>query len=59
MRKPNRMTCFSPGKDADRTINVKNIRAVEKVDESAFNRKNVSQFPLSHGPVITSHVLPV
>uniref|UniRef100_A0A3Q2WSL3 RAS p21 protein activator 2 n=1 Tax=Haplochromis burtoni TaxID=8153 RepID=A0A3Q2WSL3_HAPBU len=39
------------GKDADRTINVKNIRAVEKVDESAFNRKNMFQVVHSEKPL--------
>jgi len=33
-----------PGKEALCTINVKSIKAVEKLDESAFNRKNVSGF---------------
>uniref|UniRef100_A0A1A8QLW1 RAS p21 protein activator 2 n=1 Tax=Nothobranchius pienaari TaxID=704102 RepID=A0A1A8QLW1_9TELE len=31
------------GKEALCTINIKNIRAVEKLDESAFNRKNMFQ----------------
>uniref|UniRef100_A0AAX7SK33 RAS p21 protein activator 2 n=1 Tax=Astatotilapia calliptera TaxID=8154 RepID=A0AAX7SK33_ASTCA len=37
--------------NADRTINVKNIRAVEKVDESAFNRKNMFQVVHSEKPL--------
>lgn len=56
--------CFS-GKEALCIINVKNIKAVEKLDESAFNRKNVSQFPsgaqsslLKYGPFCNDNFSP-
>uniref|UniRef100_A0A3Q3L2Z5 RAS p21 protein activator 2 n=1 Tax=Mastacembelus armatus TaxID=205130 RepID=A0A3Q3L2Z5_9TELE len=39
------------GKEAICIINVKNIRAVEKLDESAFNRKNMFQVLHSEKPL--------
>ena len=33
---------YNLGKDAIYTISVKNILAVEKLEESSFNKKNVS-----------------
>ncbi|XP_023817549.1 ras GTPase-activating protein 2 [Oryzias latipes] len=39
------------GKEAICIINVKNIRAVEKLDESAFNRKNMFQVVHSEKPL--------
>uniref|UniRef100_A0A4W6EF97 RAS p21 protein activator 2 n=1 Tax=Lates calcarifer TaxID=8187 RepID=A0A4W6EF97_LATCA len=39
------------GKEALCTINVKNIKAVEKLDESAFNRKNMFQVVHSEKPL--------
>ncbi|XP_008423644.1 ras GTPase-activating protein 2 [Poecilia reticulata] len=39
------------GKEALCTISVKNIQAVEKLDESAFNRKNMFQVVLSEKPL--------
>uniref|UniRef100_A0A3B4X696 RAS p21 protein activator 2 n=1 Tax=Seriola lalandi dorsalis TaxID=1841481 RepID=A0A3B4X696_SERLL len=39
------------GKEALCTINVKNIQAVEKLDESAFNRKNMFQVVHSEKPL--------
>uniref|UniRef100_A0A1A8IFS1 RAS p21 protein activator 2 n=1 Tax=Nothobranchius kuhntae TaxID=321403 RepID=A0A1A8IFS1_NOTKU len=39
------------GKEALCTINIKNIRAVEKLDESAFNRKNMFQVVHNEKPL--------